>query len=436
MSIEIITILLILSLLVALALGLPLSFSLGGIAVIFALGVWGVKGLLVAATTAFSIATEEVLLCIPMFIFMGSMLQYSGIADDLYGTIHRVLGSLKGGLAITTIIICTVFAAMAGISAVATVTMGVIALPSMLSRGYDRKLAMGSIAAGGALGILIPPSVPMVLYGMLANESVGKLFAGGVFPGLVLSSFFIAYIVIRSNLDPNMAPALASEQRLSFVGKIIILKSIIYPAILIFLVLGTIWLGVSTPTEAAGVGALGSVVVVILQRKFSKKVFFEACEQTLRLTAMGMWIAIGSSCFSAVFNAAGSQDLVTKVILALPGGRWAVYAFFHFIYFILGMLMDPTGIVFLCTPIFVPIIKRLGFDVVWFGVTFVVNMEMAYLTPPFGFNLFYLRSIVPKEITTMEIWQSVVPFIAIQMLCLILVSIYPQLILWFPSLLF
>jgi tripartite ATP-independent transporter DctM subunit len=371
-----------------------------------------------------------------MFIFMGSMLQCAGLADDLYGAIHRILGSLKGGLAITTIVICTIFAAMAGISAVATVTMGVIALPAMLNRGYDKRLAMGCIAGGGALGILIPPSVPMVLYGLLANESVGKLFAGGVFPGLVLSSFFVAYILIRSYLQPHVAPSLPPEQRLSFVEKLRILKTMIYPAILIFLVLGTIWLGISTPTEAAGVGALGSVIVVILQRKFSRKTFFEACEQSLRLTAMGMWIAIGSSCFSSVFNAAGSQDLVTQVIVGLPGGRWVVYAFLHFIYFILGMFMDPTGIVFLCTPIFVPVIKRLGFDAVWFGITFIVNMEMAYLTPPFGFNLFYLRSIISKDIATIEIWRAVIPFIILQMLCLILLSVFPQIAIWFPSLLF
>jgi tripartite ATP-independent transporter DctM subunit len=191
MSVELITVLLIFFLLVLLALGLPMSFSLGGIAIIFALGVWGPKGLLVAASTAYSIGTEEVLLCIPMFIFLGSMLQCGGLADDLYGGIQRILGSLHGGLAITTVIICTIFAALAGISAVATVTMGLIALPAMLSRGYEKKLAMGSIAGGGALGILIPPSVPMVLYALLANESVGKLFAGGVIPGLILSSVFL-----------------------------------------------------------------------------------------------------------------------------------------------------------------------------------------------------------------------------------------------------
>jgi tripartite ATP-independent transporter DctM subunit len=435
MSVELITVLLIFFLLVLLALGLPMSFSLGGIAIIFALGVWGPKGLLVAASTAYSIGTEEVLLCIPMFIFLGSMLQCGGLADDLYGGIQRILGSLHGGLAITTVIICTIFAALAGISAVATVTMGLIALPAMLSRGYEKKLAMGSIAGGGALGILIPPSVPMVLYALLANESVGKLFAGGVIPGLILSSVFVSYILIMSYRHPNFAPPLPPELRINFIEKLRSLKTMIYPAILIFLVLGTIWLGIATPTEGAGIGALGSVVVVILQRRFRWKTFFDACEQSVRLTAMGIWIAIGSSCFSSVFNAAGSQEMVSELIIALPGGRWAIYFLFQFIYFILGMFMDPTGIVFITTPIFVPVIKSLGFDPVWFGITFILNMEMAYLTPPFGLNLFYLRSIVSEQTaTTAEIWLACIPFISMQVSLLLLVTLFPQIVLWFPNL--
>lgn len=421
------------SLLLTLALGLPLSFTLGGIATIFTLAVWGPKGLLMTASTAFSLGTNDVLLSIPLFIFMGAMLQCSGIADDLYETMHRILGSLRGGLASGTVIVCTLFAAMAGISAVATVTMGIIALPAMLKRHYDKGLALGCIAGGGALGILIPPSVIMIIYALLANESVGRLFAGGLIPGLFLAALFIAYISIRSYLQPNIAPPLPPEERLSLKGKLVILKSIVYPAILIFLVLGTIYLGIATPTEASGIGALGSVLVVILQRKFTWKIFGEACDSAFRLSAMSLWIVVGSSCFAAIYNAAGSQELVTQVIAGLPGGRWAVFIAIQATYFVLGTFLDPTGIVLLCTPIFVPVILKLGFSAVWFGIVFVINMEMAYLTPPFGFNLFYLRSVAPKGVTMVDIYKAVIPFILIQLICLILVSVFPELVLWLPS---
>ena len=434
MGLELFTLIIVASLLITLAIGLPLCFTLGGIAIIFTIGFWGPKGLLMAASTAYSVGTNDVIICVPLFIFMGTMLQCSGIADDLYGAMHRLLGPVNGGLAVGTVFISTVFAAMAGISAVATVTMGLIALPAMLKRGYHKSLAMGCIAGGGALGILIPPSITMILYALLANESVGKLFAGGVVPGIMLSVMFIGYILIRCRLQPHLAPAITSDEKLSFADKLKVLKTVIYPAILIFLVLGTIYLGIATPTEASGIGALGSVLVVILKKRFSWKTFRDACDGSLRLSVMSLWIVIGSSCFSAIYNAAGSQDLVTEVIANMPGGRWMVFAALQATYFVLGTFLDPTGIVLLCTPIFVPVIIKLGFDPAWFGITFIINMEMAYLTPPFGFNLFYLRSIVPEGITMTDIYRSVIPFIIIQMICLILVAMFPQLALWFPKL--
>lgn len=433
MSIELITVLMIVTLLLVLVLGQPLSISLGGIAMVFTLAVWGPKGLYMAATTALSSATSDILLAVPLFVFMGAMLQTSGIADDLYEMIHHLFGSVRGGLAIGTVGICTVFAAMAGISAVATVTMGLVALPSMLSRGYDKKLALGSIAAGGALGILIPPSVTMILYALLARESVGKLFAGGIMPGLVLAGLFVVYIAIMCLLKPKIAPAIKDEARLPLIKRLVYLKAAFWPVLLIGLVLGTIYSGICTPTEASGIGALGSVIAVMTNRRFTKNTFFSASITTLKITSMVMWIVIGSGCFSAIYNAAGSQELVTNVLANLPGGRWAVFIVLQAIYFILGTFLDPTGIVMLCTPVFVPVIVKLGFDPIWFGITFIINMEMAYLTPPFGFNLFYLRSIVPEGITMGHIYRSVLPFIALQMLCLVLVSVFPQIILWLPN---
>ncbi len=433
MSIELITVLMIATLLLVLLLGQPLSIGLGGTAMVFTLAVWGPKGLYMAATTALSSATSDILLAVPLFVFMGAMLQTSGIADELYEMIHNLFGSVRGGLAIGTVGICTVFAAMAGISAVATVTMGLVALPSMLKRGYEKKLALGSIAAGGALGILIPPSVTMILYALLARESVGKLFAGGLMPGLLLSMLFVLYIIIICLVKPKWAPAIENEDRLPLLERLKYLKAAFWPVLLIALVLGTIYAGICTPTEASGVGALGSVIAVITNRRFSWQTFFAASVTTIKITSMVMWIVIGSGCFSAIYNAAGSQELVTNVLANLPGGRWGVFIVLQTIYFILGTFLDPTGIVMLCTPVFVPVIIKLGFDPIWFGVTFIINMEMAYLTPPFGFNLFYLRSIVPPGITMAHIYKSVLPFIALQMLCLVLVSIFPQIILWLPK---
>jgi len=304
----------------------------------------------------------------------------------------------------------------------------------MLKRGYEKKLALGCIAAGGALGILIPPSVTMILYALLARESVGKLFAGGLMPGLLLSLLFIIYIIIICLFKPKWAPAIEKEERLPLAKRLKYLKAAFWPVLLISLVLGTIYGGVCTPTEASGVGALGSVVAVITNRKFTWTTFFDALITTLKITSMVMWIVIGSGCFSAIYNAAGSQELVTNVLASLPGGRWGVFIVLQIIYFILGTFLDPTGIVMLCTPVFVPVIVKLGFDPIWFGITFIINMEMAYLTPPFGFNLFYLRSIVPPGITMVHIYKSVLPFIALQILCLILVSVFPQIILWLPGL--
>ncbi len=434
MSIELLTVIMISALLVTLSLGLPLSFTLGGIAMIFTFFVWGPKGLYMAATTAISQGTNEILLAVPLFIFMGTMLEKSGMADDLYDMMYRSFGFLKGGLAIGTVGICTIFAAMAGISAVATVTMGLIALPSMLSRGYHKDLALGCIAAGGALGILIPPSVTMILYALLAQESVGSLFAGGLVPGLILAFLFIVYIAIRCRLQPHLAPALPLDERPNFKETILSLKAILWPGLLMILVLGSIYAGICTPTEASGIGALGSVLVVIFKGNFRWKMLTESCHGTCRITVMVMWIVIGSQCFSAIYNAAGSQELVTNILANLPGGRWAVFALLQSLYFILGMFLDPTGIVMLCTPVFVPVIIKLGFNPVWFGITFIISMEMAYITPPFGFNLFYLKSVVPKGISMVDIYRSVLPFIGLQILCLILVSMFPQLVLWLPNL--
>jgi len=323
-------------------------------------------------------------------------------------------------------------AAMSGISAAAVVTIGVVAMPAMLKRNYDKKMTIGCIAAGGALGQLIPPSAIMILYSFWANESVGRMFLGGVIPGLVLSALFIIYIGVRCFFQPHLGPSLPYEERVNWFEKLRSLKAIILPVILIVLVLGSMFAGLATATESAAVGSFGSVLCAILNRKFSWKNLKSSCHSTLLLICMILWIMISVSCFTNVFVTVGGATLVTKTILELGLDRWIILFGMQLVWFILGCLIDPTGILMITVPVFVPIIKELGFDSLWFGVLFVVNMEMSFLTTPFGFNLFYLRDLLP-ELPMETIYSSVWPFLTLQAIGLVIVMVFPQTILWLPQ---
>lgn len=433
MEIGVITILIFASLVLGLLTGLPLVFILGGLSVIFNLFLLGPKSLFMVSSTAFGVMQNFILTAIPLFVFMGILLQHSGIAEALFDMIHKWIGGIRGGLAMGTVIICTFFAAMSGISGAATVTMGVIALPAMLKYKYDAKLASGSIAAGGALGILIPPSVLMIVYGIFAGESIGALFAGGVIPGFLLALLFILYIGVRSYINPELGPAVPKGDRAGWPEKIKALKAVILPIILIFLVLGVIFKGIATPTEAAAMGALGALVCAAISRRLSWKVLKDSLFQTLTLSCMIIWIIIAGSCLTRTYTSVGAVDFVRELISTLPVSKYVILFGIQVTLLFLGMLLDPGGIIMICTPVFVPIIKSLGFDPVWFGVLFIVNMEMSYLTPPFGFNLFYMKSIVPPSVTMIDIYKSVVPFVVIQAILLLLLILFPQLVTWLPS---
>ncbi|OPY86302.1 MAG: Sialic acid TRAP transporter permease protein SiaT [Smithella sp. PtaU1.Bin162] len=434
MSIELITLLLFGSLILLLALGLPLAFVLGGVGVVGSCILWGDKGLYLVTSQAWGAMNKFTLLAIPLFIFMSMILERAGVADDLYTLMHRWMGPLRGGLAIGTVIICTIFAAMAGISGAATVSMGVIALPAMLKRGYSKTIAMGSVSGGGALGILIPPSVPMILYATLTGLSIGGLFAGGVLPGLLLACLFILYIGIRCYFQPEMGPALPPEERVSWREKLISLKAVILPIIIIIMVLGSIYAGICTATEASALGCVGAVVSAAVYRKLKWDLVKEACHRTAALTAMIVWILIGAYCFTAVYTGTGAHTLMEHLMMSIPGGKWAILITMQIIFFILGCMLDPAGIIMICTPVFVPVITSLGFDPLWFGVLFVMNMEMGYLTPPFGFNLFYMKAIAPAGTTMGDIYRSIVPFVILQGVGLIIVILFPQIALWLPKL--
>ena len=435
MGIEFLTVFVFGLLILFLVLGVPVVFALGGAAVIATYFLWGGQALYMVGIRTFSSASSFVLLAVPMFIFMGAMLEKSGIARDLYDLMQKWMGGIRGGLASGTVLICALFAALVGISGAATVTMGVVALPSMLEHRYDRRLAMGCIAGGGALGVLIPPSVLMIVLGLYTNTSIGMLYAGGIVPGLLLVVLFVAYITVASLVNPTLAPALPVAERARWGERLRALKNAILPILLLVGMLGSLVSGAATPSEAAGMGALGSMVCAGVYRQLSWKNVREACAVTLRLSCMVMWIIFAASIFTALYSAIGAQDLVRSLLSVLPGGAWGVVIGMQVIWMIMGTLLDPIGIMMITAPLFFPIVTSLGFDPVWFGILFVVNMEMAFLSPPFGFNLFYMKSVAPPGVTMADIYRAVVPFIALQALALAMVMIFPELVLWLPRLL-
>ncbi len=436
MSIEFTTVALFVFLFALLLLGLPVAFCCGGAALAGAWLSYGSGGSLLIDTSVLSNMRTIILVAVPLFIFMGIVLQTSGVIDDLYAAMYRWFGSLRGGLAIGTVVACTIFAAMTGISGAATVTMGLIALPSMLKRGYNKEIALGCISAGGALGQLIPPSILMVLYCFMAGESVGRVFIGGILPGLLLSGMFIVYIGIRCFYQPSLGPSLPPEERVSWRDKLNSTRALILPILLIIAVLGSIISGLATPTEASAVGAFGSILCALVHRRLNWSVIKAACYQTVRITSMVMWIVFGSTAFSTIYNGSGASKLIENMVMGLEADRMVILIGMQIILFFLGCFLDPTGIILIVTPVFVPIITAYGFDTVWFGVVFIVNMEMAFLTPPYGMNLFYLKGVAPPGVTMGDIYRSIGPFVALQALGLVLVILFPQIILFLPNLYF
>lgn len=376
------------------------------------------------------------LVAIPLFIFMAMILERSGVANDLYEMMYLWFGPVRGGLAIGTVVICAIFSAMCGISGAAVVSMGTIALPSMLKRKYDKLMAVGCINSGGGWGILIPPSVIMILYALISGESVGKLFAGGVFPGLLLLVLVSSYIGIRCFFQPHLGPALPREERGDWGRKLRALKAVLLPMIIVLLVLGSIVGGVTTPTEAASMGVLGALVSALVYRQLTWNVVMEASVRTLRLTGMIMWILFGAYCFSAAYHGMGAPRLIEDIMAYIPGGPWGTIIFIQVVIFLLAMVLDPAGIMMITVPIFLPFVKAHGFDPVWFGILFTINMEIGYMTPPFGFNLFYLKGIVPPSITMGDIYRSVIPFTIVESTGLALVMIFPQIATWLPNAVF
>ncbi|MCQ4307570.1 TRAP transporter large permease subunit [Pseudomonas stutzeri] len=436
MSIEVTTLLFFLTLIFFLVLGLPLAFVLGGVSVLFLYFTWGADAFYMVASQMWGTMESFTLVAIPLFVFMAMLLERTGVARDLYRMMHLWCGGMRGGLAIGTLGICAVFGAMVGISGAAVVAMGTIALPAMLERGYDKRMVLGCINTGGGWGILIPPSIMMILYAMISGQSVGKMFAAGVLPGLLLVALTVTYVLVRSFLQPHLAPALPKEERGSWPEKFRAVRAVLLPIGIVVIVLGSIIGGVTTPTEAAAMGVLGALISAALYRKLDWPVLQEAAIRTFKLTGMIAWILFAAHAFSSAYQGMGAQSLIEGLMMDLPGGRWAIVIFMMAIVFVMGMLLDPVGIMLITLPVFLPIIASLGFDPIWFGVLFVINMEIGYMTPPFGFNLFYLKGIVPPGITMKDIYWSVIPFVIVNIIGMGLIMAFPQIATYLPNTLF
>ncbi|MXY35065.1 MAG: TRAP transporter large permease subunit [Boseongicola sp. SB0664_bin_43] len=431
MSLELITALYFIVLFIFLFMGLPVAFGLGGTAVLFAM-ILEPRALLAVPSAFYSTPWNSVLVTVPLFLFMGSLIRFSGVAEAAYDAVYKLIGHIHGGLAMGTVQVCTVFAAVTGITPPATTTMGQIAYPSMVRYNYDRSIAIGSIAAGGALGALIPPSVPFIFYGLLAKVSIGDLFMAGVVPGLMLATFYVIYIGVRCRIQPHLGPALPADQKFTRQEKFVAVFSIWPFALLIAIVLGVIWGGIATPAEAAAFGATGAFLINLAYGRLTKEVLVDSLVSTIKLSGMGLWILIGATVYLNVFNSMGSQDLLTNLVLSMPGGGTGILLMMMLIILVLGMVMDDWAIILLCTPLFIPIIDELGIDKLWFGALFIVNIQIAYLTPPFGFVLFWIKGVLPSDVSMGDVYNSVGPFVAIQIFGLLLVFLFPAIATWLP----
>ncbi len=436
MSVELLTALFFGSLLVFLMLGVPLAFVLGGVSVTFLYFSMGPVSFYIVASKFWESMTSFTLVAIPMYVFMAMLLERSGVAHALYSMMHLWFAAMRGGLAIGTVAICAIFAAMSGISGAAVVTMGTIALPRMLERKYDKKLALGAINAGGGWGILIPPSIPMVLYAMISEVSVGRLFAAGIGPGILLFVLVTIYIGVRSWLQPNLAPALPPEERGSWPDKFRSLRAVLLPIMIVVMVLGAIFGGFATPTEAAAIGVLGAGVAAAINRKLNFEVISDSAVKTLRLTALIMWILFAAHAFSTAYTTLGAHEFIQGLMTYIPGGKWGALAFMMFVLLLLGMVLDPVGIMLITLPVFLPVIDAAGFDPIWFGILFIIMMEIGYMTPPFGFNLFYIKGVAPPEVSMSDIYQSVLPYVLVTLVGVLIIILVPDIALYLPNLFF
>ncbi len=444
MTPEIMTVLMFTTLVAAIVVGHPLAVTLAAVATLFGLidNGFNVPGLLdLFVNNAWGIFLNYTLVAIPLFIFMAQILDRSKVSEGLFDALYIVLGGLRGGLGLAVIVVSTVFAATTGIIGASVVAMGLMASPALLRRGYDRSLSAGIICSSGTLGILIPPSIMLVVYGGLTGlkeTSVGNLFAAAILPGLVLSGLYLAYVFLRCSINPKLGPPIPREERTATPGQklMMVVKNFVPPFGLILVVMGTILAGMATPTEAAALGAVGAVLLALVSGKLSREVITQASISTARTTAMIMALFIGGKLFSVVFLSMGGGDVVADALLGMDVSPYVVLVIMMAVVFFLGMFIDWAAILLVVVPIFTPIAMDLGFNPLWFAMLICINLQTSFLTPPFGYALFYFKGVAPPEFTMGDVYRGILPFVAIQLVGLALMVIYPQIITWLPDLVF
>ncbi len=434
MSPEYIALVMIGSMLILLMTGQYIFIILGGIATVAALFLWGTGGEAMPFHSAGVLLGWYPILTLPSFVFMGLMMSKSGLAGKLYDMFHVWAGPVKGGLAMGTIGMSTVIAAMEGLSVAGILTTGTIALPEMLKRKYDKTMALGVIMGGSALGILIPPSIVFILYGLICRQPVGRLWLAGILPGLLLAILFILYIGIRCRLQPSMGPALPAEERqFSWGKKFRLLLAGVSPLALIFVILGFYFMGITNLIECSAIGAIGALVIAAINRQLSWKVLTETLGETLHLTCLFLWIALTAILYSAVFDGLGAIHMVENMFLTIGATGIGVIALMMVSFILMGMVLDDTAMLIIVAPLYVPIVINLGYSGIWFGVLYVITCQIAYLTPPFGYNLFLMKGIAPKDVSIQDIYRSVWPFVGMQSVALGLIMVFPEIALWLPN---
>lgn len=414
--------------------GYPVAFVLGAISLLFGSIYLGFDFFQLLPFRIWGIMTNFTLLAVPLFVFMGVVLEKSGVAEELLDTMGRVFGRIRGGLAISVVMVGALLAATTGVVGASVVTMTVIALPSMLKRGYAPSLASGTIAASGTLGQIIPPSIILILLGDVIGVPVGELFIGAVVPGMMLILAYILYIGYIAWRHPHLAPAVRDDNPEPAALWISVLKSLLPPLLLIIAVLGSIFYGIASPTESAAVGALGSLILAALHRRLTLPNLRDAMEKTARLTSMVFLIFIGATAFGLVFVGMGGDGLILDIFSGLPGGKWTFLVLSMLLIFILGFFLDFIEICFIVVPIIAPVAIHLNIDPLWFALLIAINLQTSFLTPPFGFSLFYLKASAPPTLKLMDIYRGIMPFVGIQIIVLALLISFPAISLWLPNL--
>jgi tripartite ATP-independent transporter DctM subunit len=437
MSYEFIAILIFTSMMLMLLTGQRVFGAIGGVATLFALMLWGKGAAEMPFNSAFTLLNWYVLLTLPLFIYMGYMFSESGIASDLYKMFHVWMGPVSGGLALGTMGLMVAVSAMNGLSVAGMAIGASLALPEMLKRKYDKVMVTGVIQAGSSLGIMVPPSVVLVLYGMIARQPVGQLWLAGVFPGFLLAGLFMAYIYIRCRLQPHLGPALSKEEleTITWGEKLKLLRAGIVPLLIIFSMTGLFLMGITSLVQCSAAGAAATTLAAIVNGRLNRRVLDETLKNTLSVSCMFMWVILAALCFGAVFDGLGAVHAIQSLFIDRWGlSPWGVLIMMQLSYILMGMFLDDTAMLIIVAPLYVPLVINLGFNPIWYGVLYTITCQIAYMTPPFGYNLFLMKAMAPKEVSLADIYRSIVPFVLVMLVGLIIVMLFPGIALWLPDL--